>query len=323
MILAGDVGGTKTLLGLYDPRLARPAPIVTREFTTRDYKDLVPMIEAFAADPKVQGALVESACFGVAGPVLGETAVLTNVAFGIDAPAVAARFEIPSVTLVNDLEAMAYAVPLLEPSELHEIQAGHASARGNIALIAAGTGLGEALLHRVDGRLVPSATEAGHADWAARTDRDITVLRSLTKRFGRAEIEQVLSGPGLVNVHRITHDRACTAIADPSDPEAPALISAAALERRCSGCVEALGIFVDAYGAEAGNLALRSVATDGVFIGGGIAPKILPALLDGRFVQAFQDKAPYRDMLTDVPVNVILNQDAGLIGAAYVAAISR
>jgi glucokinase len=323
MILAGDIGGTKTLLGLYDPRLARPVPIVTREFSTRAYTDLVPMIEAFTTEPKVKGALVESACFGVAGPVLGETATLTNVAFGIDAPAVARRFEIPSVTLVNDLEAMAYAVPLLEPSELHEIQFGHASARGNIALIAAGTGLGEALLHRVDGRLVPSATEAGHADWAARTDRDITVLRSLIERFGRAEIEQVLSGPGLVNVHRLTHQGDCTAVGNADDPEAPARISTAALDRRCSGCVEALSIFVDAYGAEAGNLALRSVATGGIFVGGGIAPKILPALLDGRFVRAFQDKAPYRDMLADIPVNVILNQDAGLIGAAYVAAISR
>lgn len=323
MILAGDIGGTKTLLGLFDPRLARPAALVTREFSTRSYPDLVPMIAEFAADPTVHGAIVDSACFGVAGPVLGETATLTNVPFGIDAPAIARQFEIPSVTLLNDLEAMAYGVELLDPSELHEIQAGHADPHGNMALIAAGTGLGQALLHRVDARVVPSATEAGHADWAARTERDINVLRGLIGRYGRAEVEQVLSGPGLINLHRLTHHGACTAVDREDHPDAPALISTAALEERCRGCVEALSIFVDAYGAEAGNLALRSVATGGVFIGGGIAPKILPALTDGRFLRAFQDKAPYRDMLVDIPVHVVLNADAGLIGAAHVAAISR
>lgn len=320
MILTGDIGGTKSLLGIYDPRTPRPAEVVTRTFSTTAYRDLTAMISDFARDAAVHGAIVDSACFGIAGPITGETASLTNVPFVIDAPAIARTFEIPRVTLLNDLEALAYAVPLLEAAELHTLQAGTPTPGASAALIAAGTGLGEALLHRVGDRLVPAATEAGHADWAARNEREIVLLRDLTERFGRAEVEHVISGRGLMNVHRVTHNGQCAAIDDENDPEAPAQITAAALARRCAGCVDALSLFVDAYGAEAGNLALRTVATGGVFIGGGIAPKILPALEDGRFLRAFTDKAPFRDLLKQIPVRVILNHGAALLGAAHVAA---
>jgi glucokinase len=176
------------------------------------------------------------------------------------------------------------------------------------------------LLHHVDGRFIPSASEGGHADWAARNDREIAVLRDLIQRFGRAEVEQVVSGHGFVNLHRVTHDGECLAIDNVEDENAPAAISKAGLEGRCTGCVEALGIFVDAYGAEAGNLALRSVSTGGLFVAGGIAPKILPALTDGRFIRAFREKAPFSDMLASIPVNVVLNAEAGLLGAAVYAA---
>jgi glucokinase len=322
MILAGDVGGTKTLLGLFDSRVTRPDPIVVRSFTTIEYPDLSAVIAAFAADDQVRGAVVRWAAFGIAGPVLGNTAALTNVAFRIDATAIGRMFDIPSVRLLNDLQAMAYAVPLLVDSEVHVLQQVEGHPDGNLALIAAGTGLGEAVLQRVDGRLIPMPTEAGHADWAARSEREILVLRDLIERFGRAEVEHVLSGPGLVNLHRVTHqDGHCLAIDDDSDPGAPAAISTAALERRCHGCVEALDIFVAAYGAEAGNLTLRSVATGGLFIGGGIAPKILPALTDGRFLSAFLDKHPFQQMLANVPVKIILNADAGLLGAAIAAMV--
>jgi len=321
MILAGDIGGTKTLLGIFDPRTPRPAAVLTREFSTPAYADLTTMISDFAKEPAVNGALVGSACFGIAGPVLGNTARLTNVPFIIDARDIARTFEIPRVTLLNDLEAMAHAVPLLDASELHVLQEGMPMPGANAALIAAGTGLGQALLHRVDGRFIPSATEAGHADWAARGERDITLLRDLLERFGRAEVEHVVCGAGLVNIHRVTHQGGqCAALDGEDDPDAPARISAAALERRCAGCVEALSMFVDAYGAEAGNLALRTVATAGVFIGGGIAPKILPALEDGRFMRAFTDKAPFQQMLKQIPVRVILNSGAALLGAAHVGA---
>jgi len=322
MILAGDVGGTKTILGLFNPRDARPTEILVREFATEQFGDLGAILAAFAEEPAVHAATVESACFGIAGPILGETATLTNVAFTIDGPAIARDFQIPRVTLLNDLEAMAHAVPFLTGDELHVLQAGQRNPRGNVALIAAGTGLGQALLHNVNGRLVPSPTEAGHADWAARTEREIAILRGIIARYGRAEVEQIISGRGLVNLHRLTHEGQCAASDGDGDPEAAA-ISKAALDRRCGGCIEALDLFVAAYGAEAGNLALRSVATGGMFVGGGIAAKILPAMTDGRFMKAFLDKAPFADLLRNVPVHVILNAKAGLIGAAVIAAETR
>jgi glucokinase len=320
MILAGDIGGTKTLLGLFEPQRPRPRRIASREFVTLDYPSLTEIISAFAEVPEVRGTRVRSAAFGVAGPVIAQSAELTNVPWSVEAVAVARAFDIERVVLLNDLQAMAYAVPVLERAELHTLQAGEPVDQGNMAVIAAGTGLGQALLHRVNGRYVPSPCEGGHADFAARTERDINLLRDLIGRYGRASVEHVVSGRGLVNIHRVTHrPGACSAVDDETDPDAPAAISTAALERRCQGCVEALEIFVDAYGAEAGNLALRSVATSGLFIGGGIAPKILPALTEGRFLRAFVDKAPLDDMVKRLPVHVILNDDSGLLGAAVVA----
>ncbi len=320
MILAGDIGGTKTLLGLFETRTARPRSVHMRSFETTAFSSLTEMIAAFMADGSAASTSLAAACFGVAGPVLGDTAELTNVPFSIDATDVARRFSIPRIKLLNDLEAMAYAVPVLEGDELHVLQHGEAIRGGNMALIAAGTGLGQALLHNVAGRFIPSPTEAGHADWAPRTERDIAVLRHLVAQYGRAEVEHVISGKGLPNLHRATHPRGCDAGIDADDPGAPAALTRAALERRCASCVEALEIFVDAYGAEAGNAALRSVATAGLFIGGGIAPKILPALTDGRFLAAFRDKGAMRPLVEDVPVKIILNPEAGLLGAAVHAA---
>jgi glucokinase len=319
MILAGDIGGTKTLLGLFDPTPNRPRPIYTREFPTGDYAGLIEMVRVFAAEDAVGREAIAAACFGVAGPVLGATASLTNVPFTIDAPQLARAFDIPRVKLLNDLEAMAYAVPVLDGDELQVLQHGEAIRGGNMALIAAGTGLGQALLHNVDGRFLPSPSEAGHADWAARTDRDIVLLRYLVERHGRAEVEDVVSGKGFSNLHRVVHTRPCEAGIDPDDPGAPAALTSAALQHRCAQCVEALEMFVDAYGAEAGNTALRSVATAGLFIGGGIAPKIVPALVDGRFMRAFVDKGQMRELAERIPVRIIMNAEAGLLGAAVFA----
>jgi glucokinase len=230
------------------------------------------------------------------------------------------------VQLVNDLEAMAYAVPVLEPDELAVLQGGVAVPTGNAALIAAGTGLGEALLHNVNGRFLPSPSEGGHADFAARTRREFALVQELSRIHGRVDNERVISGPGLVNVFRFTHGSqdlrsACRELGPEVDASSlPAAISKAALEGRCESCAEALEMFIEAYGAEAGNLALRTVATAGVYIGGGIAPKILPALEDGRFMEAFRDKEPMVDLLRTLPVMVILNRHAGLLGAAVKAA---
>jgi glucokinase len=320
MILAGDIGGTKTLLGLFDSVPARPRPVAVRSFGTLDFPDLPSMIARFMESDDARGAAISSACFGVAGPVIGEAAELTNVPWRVNARQVAKAFSMTRVTLLNDLQAMAYSIPVLQPSEVHALQEGEALRGGNIALIAAGTGLGEALLHNVDGRFIPSPSEGGHADFSARTEREVALLRHLTARYGRADVEHVVSGRGLVNIHRATHKEPCAVGVDLEDPQAPAAISAAAREHRCPGCVETFDLFIEAYGAESGNLALRSVSTGGLFIGGGIAPKILSALTTGLFMHAFRGKPPLEEMLHRMPVKVILNSEAGLLGAAVYAA---
>jgi glucokinase len=319
LILAGDIGGTKTQLGLFEPAPVRPRRVTVRTYGTLDYSDLPAMIAPFLDDASIERARVAAACFGVAGPVIDGAAALTNVPWRVEAKGVQEAFGFGRVDLLNDLQAMAYSVPVLSGEETVALQDGKAVEHGNIAVIAAGTGLGEAMLNEIGGRWVPSPSEAGHADFSARTEREITLLRDLTSRYGRADIEHVISGRGFANIHRVMHPDGCRAGVDIADPTAPAAITAAALERRCAGCVDTLDLFVEAYGAEAGNLALRSMATGGVFIGGGIAPKILSALTNGAFVRAFAAKAPLDAMLREVPVKVILNDEAGLLGAAVYA----
>jgi glucokinase len=259
----------------------------------------------------------------VAGPVADGTARLTNGAWGVDAKEMAAALALERVRILNDLEAMACGVAVLHDSELHTLQKGRPSGRGNIAVIAAGTGLGEALLHNVDGRLVPSPSEAGRTNFAARTEREIALLRDLTSRYGHAAVEHVVSGPGLVNIHRVVHTGPCAAAIDLGDADAPSAISGAALDRRCAGCVDTLDLFVSAYGAEAGNMALRTMARGGVFVGGGIAAKILPALASGAFLSAFRAKPPYETLLDQIPVKVVLNTEIALLGAAVFAASEK
>lgn len=316
MLLAGDIGGSKALLGLFEPAPGRPERVDVRKVVTHEHPSLEAIIEDFLAQHGGASA-VQAASFGVAGPIVNQAARLTNISWLVDAAAVRARFGIPRVRLINDLEAMAWSVPVLRAEELAVIQEGRRVPTGNAAVIAAGTGLGEALLHNLDGQMVPSPTEGGHADFAPRTPDEIELLRHLVARFGRADYERVLSGPGLVNIHRFAHQGPCSACDVDADPaQVPSLITRSALEHRCPDCVRTLQIFVSVYGAEAGNLALRSMATSGLFVGGGIAPKILPALTDGRFIEAFRAKAPLDDMVSRVPVSVVLNEEAGLLGAA-------
>ena len=319
MILAGDIGGTKTLIGLFAPHADRPAPVDVRAFHTTAFTGLPAIIEVFLGQTS-ERARVTTAAFGVAGPVIDQSAQMTNVEWRVDGAEVAAALNLANVRLLNDLEAMAYAVPTLAGQELRTLQPGVREAEGNIAVIAAGTGLGGALLHRHGGGHVPVASEVGHSDFAARTVRELEFVRFATDRFGRTEIEHVLCGPGLVNLAEFTHaDRPCEVLAATPPADLPAEISAAALSRTCAQCVEALEMFVDAYGAAAGNLALTAVTTGGVFIGGGIAPRILPALETGRFLHAFNAKGPMQPMLESMPVHVILNDRAGLLGAAVYA----
>jgi glucokinase len=319
MLIAGDVGGTKTLLGLFERGNPRPVPQAIHSYPTASFVRFADILDAFAQDVNAPFT-VEAVALGVAGPVVADRAVLTNVGLEIAASGVGARFGTPRARLLNDLEAMASSIDVLTPDELAPLQAGVAIGTGTRAVIAAGTGLGQAYLHRVDGGWKPVPTEAGHADFAARTDRELELVRMLRERYGRAEVEQVLSGPGLLNLHRFTHRGGeCVVVPDLSAPDSPALVSQAALGGRCQGCAEALRMFVSAYGAEAGNLALRTMATAGVYVGGGIARKILPAMTTGSFIEAFRAKAPLSDLVANIPVHVILNDEAGLLGAAAAA----
>jgi glucokinase len=319
MLLAGDVGGTKTLLGLFERGERRPRPVISHSYTTNSFGSFTEILDAFASDVR-QPFTVDAAVAGVAGPVVDEKARLTNIDWDVSASEICSRFGTARARLLNDLEAMAHGAEALLDDELEVLQAGVARRDGNAVVIAAGTGLGEALLSRVNGQLRPSASEGGHADFAARTDREIELLTMLRREHGRAEVEHVLSGPGVLNLHRLTHGgNQCDAVKGLDATAAPAAVTQAGLDRRCERCVEALEMFVSAYGAEAGNLALRGMATSGVFIGGGIAPKILPALQDGRFMQAFRDKGAMTELVSRMPVKVILNPDAGLLGAAVFA----
>jgi glucokinase len=321
MLLAGDVGGTKTLLGLFEAGDPRPVPQLTRSYPTAEFASLEEVLDAFLGEAGV-AAPITAAAFGVAGPVVDDHAALTNVAWSITAGHIRARLRVP-VALLNDLAAIAHAVGLLTPDEVAVLQEGDPGAVGAAAVIAAGTGLGQAFLWRRDGRLVPSPSEGGHADFAARTDREIELVRMLREDLGRVEVEQVVSGRGLLNIHRFTHRGGqCEVVADLTDPDAASFVSRAGMGGRCQGCAEALRMFVSAYGAEAGNAALRGLALSGVYVAGGIAPKILPALRTGVFMDAFLAKAPMRDLLSKIPVKVILNPEAGLLGAAACATSS-
>ena len=337
MLLSGDIGGTKTLLGLFEPDETRPRPLHVHEFVTLDYDGLESILDQFLKTHSVRTTEIEAASFGVAGAITDQVAQLTNVPWCVDANALMARAGLRRVRLLNDLEAMAYSVPVLEGDELAVLQEGTRIATGNVAVIAAGTGLGEGMLINVDGRLVPGQSEGGHADFAARTPRELEMVAALTPVLGRVSAEHILSGPGLVNVYRFTHGTlarqrddlgerepdstapggTCAGVGRVDDAtELPAKISMSALEGKCDRCIEALDLFVAAYGAEAGNIGLRVVATAGVYIGGGIAPRILPALRSGRFMEAFRAKAPLDGLVGRMPVAVILNKQSGLLGAA-------
>jgi glucokinase len=319
MLLAGDVGGTKTLLGLFEPDARRPRPVVTFTYATNAFQSFTAILDAFARDAQ-QPFTVDAAALGVAGPVVGTSARLTNISWDISAQEITSRLGVARVALLNDLEAMATSVEALAEEELVVLQEGVPRRDGNAAVIAAGTGLGQAYLHRVAigggaARLQPVPSEGGHADFAARTDREIELVRMLREQYGRVEVEQVLSGPGLLNLHRFTHRGGECEMLDGATDMA-ARVSQAGLSGRCQQCVEALRMFVSAYGAEAGNLALRGVATAGLYVGGGIAPKILPMMRGNLFIDAFLAKAPMSELIARIPVKVILNADAGLLGAA-------
>ena len=323
MLLAGDLGGTKTQLGLFKATGGRPELLDVREYVTLEFPSLSAMISAFLAATGVRPREVEVACVGVAGPNIKQVARLTNVPWAIDGRELMASTGIARVWILNDVEAMAYGVPALRPDELHVLQAGEFDSDGNACLMAAGTGLGQAILFRRQGRLVPSPSEGGHADFGPRGPREIALLEFLTARYGRATWEHVISGRGFVNLLRFTSDNRSPLLTEVDSDDLPAAISQRGLEGTDPHCVEALQLFISIYGSAAANLGLQCVATGGVYLGGGIPSKILPAFDGPFFMNAFRDKPPMTRLVERMPVAIVLNRQTGLLGAAVHASTLR
>ncbi len=347
MILAGDIGATKINLALYDWDKERVDPIREDTLYTTDYESLEEALTEFLEEtesteddleetreesedpptkPVSSETLLTAACFGVPGPVLNNACRTTNISWTINGDTLAEFLQIPQVRLLNDLEATAYGLQLLQPDEIEDLNP-HAPSPppdGTRALLAAGTGLGESLLLWTgkDYHICPS--EGGHTDFAPNNDLEIELLRYLRTSYLHVSYERVLSGPGLHLIYQFLRDtqkNEPTWFAEKLPTGDPAnLIAEAGLEGKPEICKTALQVFISIYGAEAGNMALKTLAMGGVYIGGGIAPKILPALQDGTFMKAFLAKGRYKRLLGNIPVRVILNPHAALLGAASVAA---
>lgn len=332
LVLAGDIGGTKTHLALFSHQASKLKIEFQKTFPSKAYKGLEPVLQEFVADAKTsfhlfqQQGRVRAACFGIAGPVVDGRVKTPNLPWVIFADKIAKGLRLELVSLLNDLEAAAYGIFTLRPHEFLSLNRGVRERPGNKALIAAGTGLGEATLFLKGKNYTPSASEGGHGDFAPRNDIEIELLRYLIGKFGHVSYERVVSGPGLFNVYCFLRDKGGFTEPDwfkeklASAPDQSALISQSALAGEPEICVKAQDIFVSVYGAEAGNLALRGKALGGVYVGGGIAPKIKAKLGDGTFMRAFVDKGRYRELVSSIPVRVILNERAALQGAAYYAA---
>jgi glucokinase len=324
MILAGDIGGTNSRLALFDARSATLTPVVIEVFPSRDHSGLEEILRTFRAQ---HGQAVEAASFGIAGPVRNDRCQTPNLPWTVDSASLANVLGLPSVDLINDLEANAHGIAMLAQEDLAVIYPGAADARGNCALISAGTGLGEAGLIAEPEGYRPYPSEGGHCDFAPQTETEIHLLQHLMGRFGHVSYERVLSGPGLYNIYQFFRD---TGLAEEPawlaeeirQPDPSPVISQHALNGSCDLCVKALDQFVSLYGAEAGNLALKAMATGGIFIGGGIAPKILAKLKEPAFWKAFTAKGRVSSQLEAIPVRVILNDKTALLGAARLAARS-
>lgn len=322
LVLAGDVGGTKANLALFAVEGGRRRAV--RESTLRSAEHATPgdLLRAFlGADPPS----VDTACLGIAGPVRGGRAVTPNLPWTVDARELEATLGLPRVALVNDLVATALGLAELPAEAFAVLQEGRPDPQGNGAVLAAGTGLGQAILFRHGGDLVPSPSEGGHASFAPTGDLEVELLRFLSAELGAVSVERVVSGPGLHAVYRFLvatgRERERPAVQERLGREDPsAVIADEALRGSDAACGRALDLWVRAYGAEAGNLALKAFATSGVYLGGGIAPKILLKLRDAGFLRAFRDKGRLSDLLAEVPVRVILDPKAALYGAARRAA---
>ncbi|MEP6643768.1 MAG: glucokinase [Acidobacteriaceae bacterium] len=322
MILAGDIGGTNARLALFNLAEGQFSLVSASIFPSREYTGLDEIVSKFVASADVRP---DFACFGIAGPVRNGRVETSNLPWIIESKQLAEGLKIKHAVLINDVEANAWGVSALRPEEIVSLNTIRATDDGNRAVIAAGTGLGEAGMYWDGTRHHIFACEGGHADFAPRNELEIDLFRYLGLRFGHVSWERIVSGPGLLNVFNFLrdtgrgsepkwlHDKMLS-----TDPAAA--ISSAAIEGQCGLCEQALDLFVSVYAAEAGNLALKIMATGGVYIGGGIAPKILPKLAGPLFMQAFIGKGRMQPLLESMPVHVIINDNIALLGAARRAA---
>jgi len=321
MILAGDVGGTKVHLALYDFTDGKLSHTRDERYAAKEYGGLAEIVKEFLGADKVT-----SACFGVPGPVRDGRLRLTNLPWTLDSRDLSAGLGIQHVFLINDLEANGYGIAELTADQIYTLSEGDASQTGNRALIAAGTGLGEGFL-AWNGRMhIPYPSEGGHVDYAPRNEDEIDLLRFLKHKYnGRISFERVVSGMGMTNVYEFLRD--VKGLEEPTwlaekiaaVPDANAVITEMGLAAKSSLCERALDMFVSAYGAESGNLALKVLSVGGLYVGGGIAPRIIEKLKDGTFMKAFTDKGRLSHLLVNMPVRVILESRAALMGAAAYA----
>lgn len=324
MILAGDVGGTKVHLALYGFKNGALEHIRDHIYPAHEYAGLGEIVEKFLGE-QVSGEEVTAACFGVPGPVRHGRLKLTNLPWVLDTEELSVQLKIQHLFLINDLEANGYGIAELKPEQIFVLSEGDASAVGNRGLVSAGTGLGEAILVWDGRHHRPMASEGGHADFAARNEDEIELLRYLQRELnGRVSWERVISGIGLKNIYSFLRDvkkmeepawlRDRMAEEDPN-----AVIGEVAEQNGNELCVRTLDMFVSAYGAEAGNLGLKVLAVGGIYLGGGIAPKILKTMQNGMFMQAFTDKGRLSHLVVQTPVRIILESRAALMGAAAFA----
>lgn len=323
MILAGDVGGTKVHLALYGFDHGQLSHVRDERFPAHEYSGLEEIVAKFLSENG--SPEITAACFGVPGPVRNGRLKLTNLPWLLDSRELSMRLNIAHLFLINDLEANGYGIPELTPEQILTLNVGDASAVGNRALVSAGTGLGEGVLVWNGKAHVPMASEGGHADFAPRNELEMDLLRYLMRQLGgRVSFERVVSGIGLKNVYTFLRDEKNMEepdwLRDRMENEDPnAVIGEVGEQGKNELCVKTLDIFVSSYGAEAGNMALKVLASGGIYIGGGIAPRILTKMKDGTFMKSFIDKGRLSDLLIHTPVRIILESRAALMGAAAFA----
>lgn len=318
LILAGDVGGTNTRLGLFEVAGGRPRLLIEKTFLSKNYKGLENILEEFLSGQRK----IASACFGVAGPVTQEVVIATNLPWWIDIQSLQKIISLKRVEVINDLVANAYGISVLEKRDFEILNSGKIK-KGNQALISAGTGLGEAILFWDGRQHVPSPSEGGHAEFGPRDHLELELFHYLSDRFDHVSYERVLSGEGLSHIYQFLKDSKRFG-SEPSwlskkmGEEDPAeVISEVAQLKKNKLCAKALDLFASIYGAAAGNLALQVMAIGGVYVGGGIAPKIIWKLKDGTFMKAFKDKGRLSHIVVHIPVKVIMNERTALLGAAF------